>query len=451
MTGWVSLLVTIFVVLVAVKQLQGAWSYASMASTSAASDSLPVYLGAKAMHEGLDPTKVEHLQRVYASGDVGVTKALFSVLYPPSMHLMLQPLGGLSHGGVLYYWRRVLLLLLVVGLGFAGTAGVAVRRWPAAAALAVGACVALFPFFLASQLALGQANLGVAGCFALAVGFAARGRLGLVAAVAAVGSAAKLVPAMIFWPLLCGRAGRALAIGAAVGLALLGLTMIHVPLDRIVDNVMDTLAFQRSVEPHWLHAPGVPDWGRFVGFLKRPPLTLLSLALVAWTQWVHRHHEDRQSMSLALGIALLGAALGADGSGAAAPYATLAMPATAVLVTGPLAKEASRVSWLALPFAGAVYLFLPGGIDAPIHDVELRLVAACTVIWLGVALRLVAGAQPWRLVPAVTAVMLVLSALSYTAVYTWFPPYGGPKTLPQASPGSMTTPSMPPATRRGTP
>jgi hypothetical protein len=425
-------------------QVHSAWVYGAAANAAAASDSLPLYLGARAVNQGLDPTQVENLQAVYATADARVTKALFSVLYPPSMHVMLQPIAGLTHHGFLFYWRQALLLLTILGLAAAGTAGVPLRRWPVAVPAAVAGGMALFPFFVDSQLALGQANLAIAGCFGLAVGCAAWGRGRLVGAIVAVGTAAKLVPAIILWPLVWGRRYRALGAALLVGVVLLGFTLIFVPIDRVVANVFNTLAFQRAVEPHWLQDPSLPDWGRFVGYLKRPPLTLLSLALVGWTQWRHQADPPRQNMSLALGIALLGAALGADGSGAAAPYATLAMPAAVLLLCGPLTGDRSRLCLLVSPMAGAVLFLLPGGIDAPIHDVEVRLVAACTVIWLGVSLRLVNLARPWGRWPMGAGIGLLCLALGYTALYTWRPPYGGPKTLPDAAPGSMTTPSAPP-------
>lgn len=428
----------------AVGKVESAWGYGAAANSASASDSLPLYLGAKAMHQGLDPTAQESLQTVYKSSDVRVTKALFSVLYPPSMHLLLQPLAGLSHKGFLHYWRQILMLLTLLGLAGAGLVGVRGRRRPLAVMIGVGGGLTVFPFFLESQLALGQANLAIAGCFGIAMGLASLGGLRTVGAVAALGTAAKLVPAIMFWPLLWGLRIRALVTGAVVGLVLLGFTMTGVPLGRMVTNVLDTLAFQGAVEPHWLHDPSLPDWGRFVGILKRPALTLLSLVLVAWSQWSHRHLPGRARESLSVGIALLAVALGADGAGAAAPYATLAMPGAAMLLTWPFAERASRLSWLGAACGCAVVALLPGGLEAPIHDTEVRLVAGCTLIWLGVAVRLVTLTRPWSGRAAGGGLALVVLALVYTSIYTWRPPYGGPKTLPDAAPGSMTTPAAPP-------
>jgi hypothetical protein len=145
-----------------------------------------------------------------------------------------------------------------------------------------------------------------------------------------------------------------------------------------------------------------------------------------------------------VGIGLLGVALGADGAGAAAPYATLAMPGAAALLTWPLAERSSRLSWLGCASAFAVVGLLPGGLEAPIHDTEVRLVAACSILWVGLALRLCMLARPWTRRSASVASLVLIGALIYTAIYTWRPPYEGPKGLPEASPGSMTTPEAPP-------
>ena len=73
----------------AVGKIQDAWAYALASDPSSASDSLPLYLGAKAVNQGLDPTDTATIEAVYAASDINVTKALFSVLYPPSLHVML--------------------------------------------------------------------------------------------------------------------------------------------------------------------------------------------------------------------------------------------------------------------------------------------------------------------------------------------------------------------------
>ena len=140
------------VAVAAAGKVRDAWAYAAAADPASASDSLPLYLGAKAVKQGLDPTDQATLEAVYAAADINVTKALFSVLYPPSLHVMLQPLGDLSHYGFLYYWRMLLLGVCVIGLAAAGTAGLNKTRAPLGAAMAVLGAFSLFPLFVDVQL-----------------------------------------------------------------------------------------------------------------------------------------------------------------------------------------------------------------------------------------------------------------------------------------------------------
>ena len=120
------------------EQVQEAWVYAQAADSASASDSLPLYLGARAVRWGMDPTDAAVLEEMYVAADLSVTRALFSVLYPPSMHVLLQPIAGLSYGGFLFYWRQVLLGLVVIGTAVAGTVGIRGARIPVCGGLCIG-------------------------------------------------------------------------------------------------------------------------------------------------------------------------------------------------------------------------------------------------------------------------------------------------------------------------
>ena len=438
------LLAALGVAWAAVEKVRGAWAYAVGNSQASASDSLPLFLGAKAVHSGLDPTDPEVLQSVYLAADMQVTKAIFSVLYPPSLHVMLQPLAGLSHYGFLFYWRLILLGGLVAGLAAAGTVGVKGRRLPLAMALSVLGAFALFPLFVGVQLGLGQPNLLIVGLFGLAMGCVARGLPALAALVAVVGAGVKLVPAVIIWPLLWSRRWRPLAIAVGLGVVLAGLTLVHVPLERIVDNLASTLAFQKTVEPHWLHDPTLPTWGRFIGFLRRPSLLILSLALAAWAVWNNRTDDGRRGEASAVGMALLATALAADSTGVGAYYATMAMPGMVAVLTWPLSERRSRGAWVAWPAVLSIVALTDGGLIYSTPDVEVRLVLACSIIWVAVAARLISLAHPWTPKAKLVGSGLVLLAVAYASLWTWRPPFRGHKTLPEAFPGSLTTPESPP-------
>ncbi len=428
----------------AASKIRDAWAYAAASDPASASDSLPLYLGAKAVAQGLDPTDTATMEAVYAAADINVTKALFSVLYPPSLHVMLQPLAELSHYGFLYYWRIVLLGGLIVGLAAAGTAGLSRQRAPLGAALAVFGAFTFFPLFVDVQLGLGQPNVVIVGLFGLAIGAAARGWATTAALAAVVGASIKLVPAIAVWPLLWARRWRALGVATGAGLVVAGATVVHVPFERIIDNLASTLAFQQTVEPHWLHVPSLPDWGRFLGFLRRPALLLLSLGLTALAVWSNRNDAGPRREASAVGIGLLSTALAADSAGVGAYYATMAMPGMAVLISWPLAASASRLSWLGVPAAGMVLWLTDGGLIYSTPDVEVKLVLACTVMWAVIALRLVQLSRPWTFRVRAGVALAVAIAVAHTSLWTWRPPFRGHKTLPGAAPGSMTTPDAPP-------
>ena len=379
---------------VAASKIGEAWRYAAASDPASASDSLPLYLGAKAVNQGLDPTDEATMEAVYASMDVNVTKALFSVLYPPSIHVMLQPLAELSYYGFLYYWRIMLLAVLVCGMAAAGSAGLGRARAPLGAALAVLGAFVFFPLFIDVQLGLGQANVGIAGLFGLAMGAVARGWATPAALVAVVGAGVKLVPAVLVWPLLWARRWRALAVATGFGLVVAGLTLAHVPLGRVLDNLASTLAFQQTVEPHWLHERSLPDWGRFLAFLRRPALLMLSLGLTAMAVWSNRFDVDRRRGCLPSAWDCLPPRWLRTSAGVGAYYATMAIR-MAVLISWPLSAHASRLSWVGVPAAGMVLWLTDGGLIYNTPDVELKLVLACTVMWVAIALRMIQLSRPW--------------------------------------------------------
>jgi len=424
-------------------QFMGAWTYAQAADSASASDSLPLYLGARAVRWGYDPTDTAVLQEMYVAADIHVTRALFSVLYPPSMHVFLQPLAGLSYNGFLYYWRQVLMAVAVLGTAMAGSVGVHGRRLPAAMMASVLGAFVLFPTFIEVQVALGQPNPLVAGVFGLAMGCAARGWMSMAALAAAAGAGVKLVPAIIGWPLLMGMRWRAVAVAIIAGLMVLSATIVHVPLDRIVDNIQATMAFQQTVEPHWLHDHTLGDGARFIGFLRRPSLLLISIILVGWSAYGARLNPTRQREVVAIGIAFLSTALAADGAGVGAYYATLAIPGMAALLTWPLSTGASRWSWFTVGAAFAVFGVVDEGLIYNTPNVEVRLVSACAAIWLGLAIRLCTLSGPWTWRARGAGGVVVASALIHASIWTWRPPFGGHKTLKEAAPGSQTTPLQP--------
>ena len=258
--------------LVLMQRVDEAWAYASAADGASRIGLPALYLGARAVRWGLDPTDASVMQQMYESADLGVTRAPFSVCIP-SVHVMLQPVAGLSYNGFLYYWRPVLLLQAVLGTAMAGTVGVRGHRLPFAMAM-TGLGAFYCSHLIDVQVALGQPNPLIAGVFGLAIGCAARGWLSMVGQWRRWCWRAKLVPAIIGWPLLASEVGVR---GAACGL---GATIWRSPFGMCQSTKlyrMETAAFQQTVEPHWLHDP-VGDGARFLGFFRRPAMMLMTRA-----------------------------------------------------------------------------------------------------------------------------------------------------------------------------
>ncbi|MGB0640720.1 MAG: glycosyltransferase family 87 protein [Myxococcota bacterium] len=428
----------------AIQQIRSTWAYGAAADPASSSDALPLFLGARAVRLGYDPTNPSDLQYLYEYSGMNVSKALFSVLYPASFHVMLQPLSDMSWFTFMHYWRQVLLVGLVMGVALAGTVGVERTRAPFAAALSVWASFVLFPLFASVQLGLGQPNLLIVGLFGMAMAFAARGWAVGAGAVAVIGAGVKLVPAVALWPLFWTRRWRSLGVIAGLGGLLAGITLVHVPLDRVLDNLQATFEFQRSVEPHWLYDQRLPDWASIAGFLRRPSLAIMSFALSAWAVWRLRGDKLRQGEAVAVSIALLSTALAADSCGVGAYYATMAIPGMVAVLTWPLAVGASRISWLVLPTVLGVVALTDDGLIYNTPNVEPRLVVACIGLWAATAIRLGSMVRPWPVRVRIIGTLMVLAAVIHASIWTWRPPYGGPKSLPSASPGSMTTPMAPP-------
>ena len=167
------------------------WSQATAWEPGMVSDALPLYLSAKAVNQGLDPTDPGVLQQIYSQLDLHVSMALFSTLYPASTAVLLSPISNQGWSGFLHSWRLIILVVLVLGTAAAG-AGTA-RGWRAGLGAAVGAWVALGAYpNTGDALGLGQANLLIVGLLCLAVAGLARDRGGLTGVMAMAGAAVEL-------------------------------------------------------------------------------------------------------------------------------------------------------------------------------------------------------------------------------------------------------------------
>lgn len=418
-----------------------AWRTAATWGPSSVSDALPLFLGARAVNQGLDPTDPGVLQQIYASLGIQVSMAKFSTLYPASTSVLLAPLGGHTWPNFLADWRALILCVLVLGTAVAGAG--ALRGWRALLGAGIGVWVAVAAFPTTGHaLGLGQANLLIVGLFGVALAGLAWDRGGVTGLAAVLGAGIKLVPAIAVLPLLLARRWRALAWTAGAALLLLGLTWALVPLDRIFEDLARTIAFQRGVEAPWVRNPATPEWIRFLGQLRRPSLGLLSLVLAGGAAWRYRHTPQDRVRVLPPALGLLIAALAVDSTAVGEFYATLTIPAMVLLATWPLSPDAPRWSWALVPLVAGPALCLGmtlGGIEP--HP---RLMLGGMLVWAGLGVRLLHAVWPLRRRTWLVLAGLGLLALVQAWVWAFRPPYMGPRTLPPMAPGGHIPHAPPP-------
>lgn len=360
------------------------WEHGTAIKAHRASDALPLYLSAVTVIDGGDPTDQADLQAAFESREVTARAAIFSNLYPASAGVLLRPLGYGSYEQFIAWWRALLLLgAVLAGVG-AALGSVRGRGAPIAAGVGLWLATAGFPV-TAECIALGQANLLMAGLMAVAMAALARGWTAVAAAFGVLGAGIKLVPGAIFAPLLGGRQWRGLAVGAGLGGALAVLTFATVPVERVLEGVRATLQFQSAISPDWLNDVDAPDWVVFVGDWRHRATQLITGILVLATAWAAAG-TDRLRPTMAGGVALITAWLGADAAAFHVLYAPLYIPAVVYLATWPLDREAPRWSWALVPLAAAPWLAL----ETPLIEVSdtFALTVAGLLLWAGTALRL---------------------------------------------------------------
>lgn len=373
------------------------WTEANQRPVDRAADALPIYLAAATVLDGGDPTDKEDLGTAYSRRAMSAFATTFSNLYPASAGALIQPLAVLRWPTFVEVWRGLLLFGGLLGGAGAGLAAVRGRGAPLAAALGAWMAVSIFPV-TAECISLGQANLLLAGLFGLAMAALSRGHDGTAATLAAVGAGIKLVPGVVLLSLVAGRRWRGtLAFGLA-GLAIAGLTLSAVPLDRVLAGIQGSLQFQSTVSPDWLNQGENPAWMRTLGALRHTPLAQWTLVATAVLVGWGAHRGVPTQTLLAASVALACAWLGADAAGFHVLYAPLYIPAWAYICLWGLDARAPRGAWLSLgliPLPAWLYTVTPGGVPP-----EFALVLGGMVIWLACLVRLVAEAPPMHLAKA---------------------------------------------------
>ena len=366
----------------------GHWSASLSNAPHDAADAVPLYLQGVALREGADPTDAATLAAIKARPQRWALHAdVVSTLYPPSMAAPMSHLVGSGWEVFLVRWRAIVLGCLLVGCAAAGWAGAMGRNAALGAALGAVAAVTCFPL-TGHALALGQANLLIVGLIGLCTWAAARDRMGTAAAAAALGVAVKLVPGIMLWPLLAARRWRGLSAAAAVGAAILALTLVSIPATRVVVNVIDTVRFQQGVTPAWLTlfpGPVLP----FLGVFRFAPLGIITVVMTGVCANATRGRMEAPAV-LAAAMALLAAWLGAAASAVGVFYGLLLLPALIRLTVWPLAESAPKWAWACLPFALLPRLFVTADDSTVLASFQMFVVGLA--VWLASAGLLLHGA-----------------------------------------------------------
>lgn len=397
------------------------------ASTTRASDALPLYLSACAVRDGLDPTLQKSLEVAYDARHLDVGAATFSNLYPATAGVLLQSMCVVSWDTFEAGWRWLQLLSIA---SFALSAAWIAEgdRWQRLAwGGAVGVVLAWHPV-TQECVRLGQVNMVLAGMIAVAMAAVIRGSERTAGALLAIGGLVKLVPAAMLVPMLAARRFGAATVIVSVGLLGGAITLAWVPLARVLAGIAETLAFQAAIDPDWLVGKHpAPGWMRSIGYARHDALQWIALgsALVI--------PALRPSRRTAIaGIGVLTAWLGADAAGFHVLYAPLAFPVFVLLV-----GSVSRVAVLGATF------WLLGVVELPGLDAEPRMVLwGCVATALaGEALIRAAGAvvrSPLELDVGLKRASVAMFGLLTGALLVGAQPGDGPVAAPL--PEGVTTP-----------
>lgn len=442
-------LLAALIALVVVAAAWRSWAWVEAHSPTDAADAVAIYLPARALATGQDATDLTVLRRLLdQERGAGVRTGVLSTLYPPSVAVFVAPLTTQGWAAFLPRLRAIVLVGLLLGSAAAGW-GAARGRWAPVGA-AVGAAIAMIAHPLTTEaLALGQANLLIAGLLGAACGAAALDRAGAVAGFAVLGAAVKLVPGIAVWPLVAARRWRGLAVGVAVGVVIVAVTAWHIPASRMVQNVLDTVRFQQGVVPAWV-SPEENRWSTFLGLFRFGPLGVITLVITGvCAASAHRSAADRPAV-LAACVALGTAWLGAAGAAVGVFYGLLLLPALISVAVWPLAPGAPRWAWALCPTAALPWLL----VSAP-HDAvwaTLQMLLAGLLVWGIATVQVLYAARGGLTRPAVALMGAVtVGAVAWTLSISLFPPpppSGPPPTHHQQGEHVGPPPPPPPPGRR---
>lgn len=292
-------------------------------------DLAPLYLGARALWDGADPTAKAVQRAMWDRFGSGMRPGQFFMPYPTTAAVLSMPLAYRP-------WAALFTPLWAASAGALALAGVAAGALASRGGLRSGAAVAAAGLGLVAvasldvgrhALELGQINPLVVLLTTAAAVLLARGRDVPAGALVAVGVALKFFPVLLVLPMLAFRRWRALAAAAVVGLAIAGLTLAVWPSWSPLGDL--ARAWEQATIGQATEHPPLGGLWRYRGVGG-------GLVAVGLTGWLALRRTDSEARTAAIGLAL---ALGAlEAGGMSPPHEVLLVAPALVLLVAPLAR-----------------------------------------------------------------------------------------------------------------
>ncbi len=368
---------------VAAWQVMGLADLSTLTTPMVGLDLVPVYAGAHAVAQGVDPNDPGNIQRIL--GEVGVRHWSSHNAYPATWGFLMMPFRQIPFEVLARAWRLVLLVLLV---GSAPLVAFAVpvrsRAWGAVAAM--GSLLVFSRLFVTRlSLDLGQTNLVLVFCNCAILLLVARSRDRSAGVVLALGAAAKLLPGVLVSVVCLRRHWRILAAAVGVGALVLAGTFWCVPSwdpFRYLGLTRALVAHSRFGTVDGVPAEPIVGAAAWI-FSQRGMLLLLATMLPMLTLW--RKRPDRELDAAAMGLVLAG--FGANGAMSYTNYeAVLLLPVIGWVVCWPASRDPIRWSFpLSMLSIGVL---MASGLQHPVSDKDPFVWApSAMVLWIACAAR----------------------------------------------------------------
>ena len=369
--------------LVAARQVVGLADVSDLTTPMLGLDLVPVYAGAHAVAQGVDPNDPGNIQRIL--GEVGIRHWSSHNAYPATWGFLMMPFREIPFESLARAWRQLLLLLLVCSAPLVAFAGpVRSRAWGAVAAM--GSLLVFAHLFVTRlSLDLGQTNLVLVFCSCAILLLMARSRDRAAGVVLALGAAAKLLPGVLLTVVCLRRRWRVLAAAVGVGGLVLAGTFWFVPSwdpFRYLGLTRALVAHSRFGTVDGVPAEPIVGAAAWI-FSQRGLLLLLATMLPLLLLW--RKSPDSDLDVAALGWVLAG--FGANGAMSYTNYeAVLLLPVIGWVVSWPASRDPIRWS---LPLSAlAVGVLFASGLQHPVSDKDpLAWAPAAMMLWIACAAR----------------------------------------------------------------